>query len=86
MTTVAGTIRTGVGGWVFPEWRGGTFYPAGLPQRDELAHADEYTPGAAVADVLSALREKINFLPKDRALDGDVAKAVAFAEAWITDR
>lgn len=54
--------------------------------RDELAHADEYTPGAAVADVLSALREKINFLPKDRALDGDVAKAVAFAEAWITAR
>ena len=39
MTTDAGTIRTGVGGWVFPEWRGGTFYPAGLPQRDELAHA-----------------------------------------------
>lgn len=32
-------IRCGIGGWVFPEWRGGTFYPAGLAQREELAHA-----------------------------------------------
>ncbi|PSM13199.1 DUF72 domain-containing protein [Stenotrophomonas maltophilia] len=35
----AGAIRCGIGGWVFPEWRGGVFYPAGLPQREELAHA-----------------------------------------------
>ncbi|MFL9582572.1 DUF72 domain-containing protein [Stenotrophomonas sp. AB1(2024)] len=34
-----GPIYTGIGGWVFPAWRGGTFYPAGLPQREELAHA-----------------------------------------------
>ncbi|WP_171966861.1 DUF72 domain-containing protein [Stenotrophomonas bentonitica] len=34
-----GPIRTGIGGWVFPAWRGGTFYPAGMPQREELAHA-----------------------------------------------
>ncbi len=34
-----GPIRAGIGGWVFPAWRGGTFYPAGLPQREELAHA-----------------------------------------------
>ncbi|WP_251006346.1 DUF72 domain-containing protein [Stenotrophomonas sp. ISL-67] len=34
-----GPIFTGIGGWVFPGWRGGTFYPAGLPQREELAHA-----------------------------------------------
>lgn len=39
MTTAAGRIRTGIGGWVFPAWRGGMFYPAGLPQREELAHA-----------------------------------------------
>jgi len=28
----------GMAGWVYPEWRG-TFYPAGLRQADELAHA-----------------------------------------------
>jgi uncharacterized protein YecE (DUF72 family) len=39
MSAAPGRIRTGIGGWVFPAWRGGMFYPPGLPQRDELAHA-----------------------------------------------
>jgi uncharacterized protein YecE (DUF72 family) len=33
-----GTIRVGIAGWVFPPWRG-TFFPKGLKQKDELAHA-----------------------------------------------
>lgn len=33
-----GTIRVGVGGWVFEPWRG-TFYPKGLPQKRELEYA-----------------------------------------------
>ncbi|WBU65029.1 DUF72 domain-containing protein [Paracoccus aerodenitrificans] len=32
-------IRIGIGGWNFPEWRGGVFYPADLPQRRELEYA-----------------------------------------------
>ena len=31
-------IRVGIGGWVFPPWRG-VFYPAGLPQARELSYA-----------------------------------------------
>ncbi len=31
-------IRVGIGGWVFPPWRG-TFYPKGLPQARELEYA-----------------------------------------------
>jgi uncharacterized protein YecE (DUF72 family) len=31
-------IRVGIGGWVFKPWRG-EFYPKGLPQARELAHA-----------------------------------------------
>ena len=31
-------IRVGIGGWVFPPWRG-VFYPKGLPQAQELSHA-----------------------------------------------
>jgi uncharacterized protein YecE (DUF72 family) len=31
-------IRVGVGGWVFPPWRG-VFYPSGLPQARELGYA-----------------------------------------------
>jgi uncharacterized protein YecE (DUF72 family) len=34
----ANKIRVGIGGWVYPPWRG-VFYPAGLPQARELAHA-----------------------------------------------
>ena len=33
-----GTIRVGIGGWIFPPWRG-TFYPKGLKQADELSYA-----------------------------------------------
>jgi uncharacterized protein YecE (DUF72 family) len=31
-------IRVGIGGWVYPPWRG-TFYPAGLPRAQELHFA-----------------------------------------------
>jgi uncharacterized protein YecE (DUF72 family) len=34
----AGTIRIGIGGWVFEPWRG-TFYPDKLPQKRELEYA-----------------------------------------------
>lgn len=33
------TIRTGIGGWTYPDWRKGAFYPNGLRQADELSHA-----------------------------------------------
>ena len=32
-------IRIGIGGWNFPEWRKGVFYPDNLPQRRELEFA-----------------------------------------------
>jgi uncharacterized protein YecE (DUF72 family) len=31
-------VRVGIGGWVYPPWRG-TFYPPGLTQARELGHA-----------------------------------------------
>jgi uncharacterized protein YecE (DUF72 family) len=34
----AGKIRIGIGGWVYPPWRG-TFYPPRLPQAQELQYA-----------------------------------------------
>ncbi|HEY3695718.1 DUF72 domain-containing protein [Phenylobacterium sp.] len=37
----AGTIRAGVGGWVFEPWRG-AFYPQGLKQAGELAYASRH--------------------------------------------
>lgn len=35
---MAGEIRIGIGGWVYEPWRD-NFYPKGLRQADELAHA-----------------------------------------------
>jgi uncharacterized protein YecE (DUF72 family) len=32
-------IRVGIGGWTFEPWRGGAFYPEGLPQKRELEYA-----------------------------------------------
>jgi uncharacterized protein YecE (DUF72 family) len=34
----SGAIRVGIGGWVYPPWRG-SFYPAKLRQAEELAYA-----------------------------------------------
>jgi uncharacterized protein YecE (DUF72 family) len=34
-------IRVGIGGWVYAPWRG-VFYPKGLPQARELAHASRH--------------------------------------------
>jgi uncharacterized protein YecE (DUF72 family) len=36
-----GEIRIGIGGWVFPPWRG-TFYPEGLRQASELDYASRH--------------------------------------------
>ena len=37
----SGAIRIGIGGWVYPPWRG-TFYPPGLRQAEELAYASRH--------------------------------------------
>jgi len=34
-------IKVGIGGWVFPPWRG-VFYPSGLPQAQELSYASRH--------------------------------------------
>lgn len=44
--------------------------------RAELAEADAFRPGRAVAAAHALIRERIAFLDRDRALDGEVATAV----------
>jgi uncharacterized protein YecE (DUF72 family) len=36
-----GHIYVGIGGWTFEPWRGGVFYPKGLPHARELGYASE---------------------------------------------
>ena len=45
--------------------------------RQQLALADEFRPGRAVAAAHAAIRSRIPYLERDRALDGEVAAAVA---------
>ncbi len=44
--------------------------------RAELANAEPFHPGRAVAAAHAAIRERIAFLDRDRALDGEVATAI----------
>ncbi len=45
--------------------------------RAQLANAQAFQPGRAVAAAHAAIRKRIAYLDRDRALDGDVAAAVA---------
>jgi len=38
------SIRIGISGWRYAPWRGGSFYPKGLPQRSELDYAARQFP------------------------------------------
>jgi len=40
-------IHIGIGGWVFAPWRG-SFYPKGLPQKEELRYAGERLTGIEI--------------------------------------
>ncbi|MHB8571255.1 MAG: HAL/PAL/TAL family ammonia-lyase [Metallibacterium sp.] len=42
-----------------------------------LAAAPEFRPGAAVARALERIRSEVAFMPRDRAMDGDIARMVA---------
>jgi len=41
-------IRTGIGGWTFEPWRGGNFFPEGLPHKQELAWASRQLPAIEI--------------------------------------
>ena len=51
--------------------------------RAELADAPAFGPGRAVAAAWRALRERIPFMARDRAMDGDVAAAVQLVEDGV---
>ncbi len=42
-----------------------------------LTDAPEFHPGAAVASVLEHIREEVGFMPRDRAMDGDIRRMIA---------
>jgi uncharacterized protein YecE (DUF72 family) len=56
----SGTIRVGIGGWVFPPWRG-AFYPAGLRQAEELAHASRHVTAIEINGTFYRIQTPASF-------------------------
>jgi uncharacterized protein YecE (DUF72 family) len=55
------TIRTGIGGWVYPDWRKGNFYPEGLVQRRELEWASRQIGAIEINGTYHSLQKPESF-------------------------
>jgi uncharacterized protein YecE (DUF72 family) len=55
-----GSIRIGIGGWVFPPWRG-AFYPAGLRQAEELAYASRHVTAIEINGTFYRIQTPASF-------------------------
>jgi uncharacterized protein YecE (DUF72 family) len=53
-------IRVGIGGWVYPPWRG-VFYPRGLPQARELAHASRHVTAIEINGTFYGAQKPASF-------------------------
>ena len=60
MSPPAGAIRVGIGGWVFPPWRG-NFYPEGLAQKDELEYASRQLSAIEINATYHRLQKPASF-------------------------
>jgi len=54
------TVRIGISGWTYPRWRG-TFYPRGLPQRQELRYAAERMNSVEINGSFYSLQRRSSF-------------------------
>jgi uncharacterized protein YecE (DUF72 family) len=54
-------IRVGIGGWTFPPWRGGAFYPPGLPQARELEYATSHVSAIEINATYHRLQKPESF-------------------------
>ena len=54
------TVRIGISGWTYPRWRG-TFYPRGLPQRQELRYASERMNSVEINGSFYSLQRRSSF-------------------------
>jgi uncharacterized protein YecE (DUF72 family) len=54
-------VRIGISGWRYPPWRG-VFYPAGLPQRAELAYAAQQLGSIEINGSFYSLQRPTSYL------------------------
>src|ERR1700758_3507630 len=53
-------VRVGIGGWVYPPWRG-VFYPPGLRQADELPHASRQVTAIEINGTFYGAQKPVSF-------------------------
>ncbi|MDH6181063.1 uncharacterized protein YecE (DUF72 family) [Microbacteriaceae bacterium SG_E_30_P1] len=79
---MAGQIRVGMAGWVYPDWRG-TFYPAGLTQKRELEYASRHVTSIELNGSFYSLQKPTSWLSWRDATPDDFVFAVK-APRFIT--
>jgi uncharacterized protein YecE (DUF72 family) len=71
----SGTIRVGISGWRYAEWRG-DFYPKGLPQRCELEYAAEQLTSIEINGSFYSLQRPSSYRKWREETPGDFVFAV----------
>ena len=54
-------LRIGISGWSYKEWRGGGFYPKGLPQRLELEYSSQRMNSIEINGTFYSLQSPASF-------------------------
>lgn len=79
------TIRTGIGGWVYPDWRKGNFYPEGLVQKRELEWASRKLGAIEINGTYHSLQKPESFRKWREATPEGFVFAVK-GSSYITNR
>jgi len=79
------TIRTGIGGWTYPDWRKGVFYPEGLAQKRELEWASRQLGAIEINGTYHSLQKPESFR-KWRAATPDGFKFAVKGSSYVTNR
>lgn len=78
-------IRTGIGGWVYPDWRKGTFYPDGLAQKRELEWASRQLGAIEINGTYHSLQKPESFRKwREQTPDGFVFAVKG--SSYVTNR
>jgi uncharacterized protein YecE (DUF72 family) len=78
-------IRTGIGGWVYPDWRKGNFYPEGLVQKRELEWASRQLGVIEINGTYHSLQKPESFRKWREATPDGFVFAVK-GSSYITNR
>jgi uncharacterized protein YecE (DUF72 family) len=78
-------IRTGIGGWTYPDWRKGAFYPEGLAQKRELEWASRQLGAIEINATYHSLQKPESFRKWREATPEGFVFAVK-GSSYVTNR